>query len=487
MKLSYKASPNVRSAQSTSGIMKDLTLCLAAVSVFAIVWYGTSYGAAYGLRVLGMLVSAVVTALACDAVWFKVSKQDVKHSIASSYSWVTAMILVLISPIKASYFAIIVCTAIAVIFGKLVFGGFGQNIFNPAAFGEAVLMTNFASTYSTDFTTSATPAATAKSFSWLLSSGDFASVPSFGELLLGNYPSAIGSTCAVLILLCFVYLLMRKDIDWQAPVFYVLTIFVETLLIALFQGASASTALFHVLAGGVMFGAVFMLTDPVTSPVTIPGRIVFAVGAGTITTILRMRSNLPDGVLFSILLMNALVPAIDMAFDGNQIKDAAKFKKNVVLFSCLFLVIGVAVGATVSNTEAETSSSSASSSTTSSETASSDTTGSGSGETLGEGDYSSASPSAVDNGDGTYSVSAQGFAGELTGTITVEDGAIVSFTDLDGPDNGDGIGDDFFAEGGLDMFIGATLDSSIDSVSGATFTSTAVKGMAQAALEAAGN
>lgn len=478
MKLSYKASPNYRSSQSTSSIMRDLTLCLLAVTVFAAVWYFNAYGSAYGLRVIGLTCTAVVTSLVVDGLWFKAMKQDVKASILTNYSWVTALILVLISPVRTSYFAMIVCTAIAIIFGKMVFGGFGQNIFNPAAFGEALLMTNFASTQSADFVTGATPTVTANSYGWLMTAEDLGSLPTIGALFTGNYASTIGSTCAILLILCFVFLVMRKDIDWQTSVVYVVTILVEGTLIGLMRGASASLGLIQVLTGGVLFGAVFMMTDPVTSPVTLPGRVVFAAGAASLTLLFRLRSNLADGVLFSILLMNALTPAIDKLFDGNQIRDAKKFAKKVWASLGILLAVMLVIGLTVEHKDPSAAVSGSSSSSSSASSAAES-------EVLGDADYSSANPTAADNGDGTYAVTAKGFAGELSATIGVENGAITSFTDLSGSDNGDGIGDDFFTDGYLDKYQGVTLDSSVDSVSGATFTSKAVNGMAQAALRAA--
>lgn len=481
--LTYQPSPNYRTTQSTTSIMNDLTLCLLAVVVFATAWYSTTMGAAYGLRVVGLTATAVVTALVCDALWATCTKQDIKTFILSNYSWVTALILVLISQLRVSYYAVAVCTAIAVIFGKHVFGGFGQNIFNPAAFGQAVLMSNFAATYSEDFATGATPTTVAKGFGWLLRSADYSRLPGIGDMILGNYASTIGSTCAILLLLCFIYLLIRKDIDWQMPVVYVATIFIEILVIALIAGVSAQLAIFNILAGGVLFGAVFMITDPVTSPVTIPGRMLFAAGAATLTVILRLKSNLPDGVLYSILLMNALVPAIDKIFDGNQIKDSRKFSRRLWIPILCLLSVAFGIGALSANekkVEEEEAAAKAETAASSEASASS-----APAMTLGTADFSKAQATAVANGDGSYAVEAKGFAGTLTATITVQDGKIESFTELSGKDDGDGVGDSFFEEGGLDAFKGATLDSSVDEVSGATLTSRAVNGMAQAALKAA--
>lgn len=482
MKLIYKPSPNYRSGQSTSSTMKDLTLCLLAVVVFATAWYSTVMGAAYGLRVIGLTLTAIMTALICDALWAKCTKQDVKSFILSNYSWVTALILVLISQLRVSYYAMVICTAIAIIFGKHVFGGFGQNIFNPAAFGEAVLMSNFAATYSEDFATGATPTMAAKSLGWLMKAEAYDQLPTLGKMLLGNYASTIGSTCAVLLLLCFIYLLIQKDIDWQTPVVYVATVFIETMLIALITGVSLRLPVFHVLAGGVLFGAVFMVTDPVTSPVTIPGRIVFALGAATLTVILRLKSNLPDGVLYSILLMNALVPAIDKIFDGNQIKEHKKMGRKVFISSVCLMLIAIGTGVLSANEKKVKEAEEEAAAKAEVNPKASDASAS---QTLGECDYSKTQATAVDNGDGSYAVEAKGFAGTLTATIKVKDGKIESFTDLAGKDDGDGVGDSFFKEGGLDSFIGVSLTSPVDELSGATFTSQAVNGMAQAALQAA--
>ena len=351
MKLIYRPSPNYRSPQSTSGIMKDLTYCLIAVTVFSSLYYTMAFGPNLGLRVVLMMITSVVSALATEAIWCKVTKQEVIKGVLTSYGWVTAMILTLMSSIKVSYYALAVSTVVALVFGKLVFGGFGQNIFNPAAFGEAILMNTFAGSNRTDILTSATPAAAIKSYGWMPTGDTFSTMMTskgfggLGQMFVGWYPSAIGSTSALLILLCLVYLVYRKDIDWQASVFYIGTVFVLSLVIGLLHGQGIWYPIFQVLAGGVLFGGVFMLTDPVTSPVTILGRIIFAVGAACFTLIFRLRSNMPDGVLYSILLMNMLTPAIDKMLEGSQIKDIAKLKKRAIIAIACMALITIGVGA----------------------------------------------------------------------------------------------------------------------------------------------
>lgn len=483
MKLNFEPAPHYRSPQSTTSIMKDLTLCLCAVTVYAVIYYAQVYGASYAVRVIEMMVAAVLAACCTEAVYFRLRRQDIKTGIATSYPWVTAMILVLISSIDNSVYAIIASTVIAIVFGKLVFGGFGQNIFNPAAFGEAILMNSFASAKSADFATGATPTTAIKSYGWLLTNEEW---PDFieqygglGKMFLGQYPSTIGSTCALLILLCGIFLIIRKDIDWQAPVFYIGTIFVLSLIIGAMHGAGAWYAVYQVLAGGVVFGGIFMLTDPVTSPVTIPGRVVFGIGAACFTLIFRLRSNMADGVLYSILLMNMLTPAIDMMMDGNQIKNAKKISRNVTVWSVCFIIIALLIGGFAQEEQPDTSSDSSSS-------------GSAAALALSD-DYSDYEAACEAVGDSTYSCTAKGF-GLITGmegdykknrvTITVADGAVESIT-LDNFGDTAGIGDQAVTDENLANYVGLTLDDSVDAVSGATYTSKSITAMVQAALEAA--
>ncbi|MCH3960942.1 MAG: RnfABCDGE type electron transport complex subunit D [Solobacterium sp.] len=347
MKISYRPSPNYRSEQSTTGIMWDVTFCLLAVLLFSIVWYSVSYGAMYGLRVFLMALFAVIAAEATEVIWFKATGKDWKE-IFHSYGWVTALILVLITRLEVSYYAVIVATIVAIIFGKMVFGGFGQNIFNPAAFGEALIMNSFSASVASDISTGATPVTTIKSAGWIMDSSAFSAFLSqFGGLksfFLGNYASVIGGSCALLLILCFLYLLWKKDIDWHLSVSYVVTIFVISGIVGLMKGAGFEYGLFNVISGGVLFGAVFMMTDPVSTPVTIGGRVVFGICTACLTLVIRWRSNLPDGVLFSILLMNMLTPAIDKAFSGNQIKNASAFMKRAVIISVIAIATAFFVG-----------------------------------------------------------------------------------------------------------------------------------------------
>ena len=500
MKFTFNPSPNYRNEKSTPGIMRDLGLCLLAVLLYGVIYYSAAYGARYGLRVILLACDAVVAALATDAVFFKIRKsEDIIKDMKSSFSIITALILVLISRIDTSYFAMAVCTILAVFFGKLVFGGFGQNIFNPAAFGAALIMGNFASSYNTDFATGATPTQAASSLGWMIPKGNFASFISqyggLGKMFLGQYPSTIGSTCAILILLCCAFLIRRRDIDWQTPVFYIGTVFVEALCIGLMHGAGLEYAVFSVLAGGVIFGGVFMATDPVTTPVTIPGRILWTVGAASLTLIIRDKANFSDGVLFAILLMNMLTPAIDKLFDGNQIKDAAKFRNTVLIGSAAFFILTMIVGTQVKPKAAAASG-------TAPETPSA--ASSGASVNFGEAlpmsyNFNANKASCVldgeENGILRYACTAKGFGlvtnadGDysMNEAMVMVDKAAGKVTSIDMVSFGDtaGVGDAATGDGALAQFEGKGLDDEVNLVTGATFTTRSVASMAQAALKAA--
>ena len=213
---------------------------------------------------------------------------------------------VLMTPISIRPFALIVSTFLCILFGKLLFGGFGNNIFNPAAVGRAIIFATFMGA-TTDVVTTATPTTTiATEFNWLVLDSDLITemmdaIGGLGTLFTGWYPGALGETSALLILILGVILAIRKVIDWRIPTIYLGSIFVLTAAIALFRGVGSYGnlpgfiwyPLVHVLTGGVVFGAVFMLTDPVTSPTSAQGKTIFALGAAIITVLIRIKANLP--------------------------------------------------------------------------------------------------------------------------------------------------------------------------------------------------
>jgi electron transport complex protein RnfD len=330
MKFTFRVSPNQRAKQSTQGIMRELTLGLLVVYLFSLAFYYVEYDMSYVTHALLLMATAVGTSLVVEVLWCLFLKKDIKKHMQSSFPWVTSIILALIVPISMTYYALAIGTIFAILIGKLLFGGFGQNIFNPAAVGRTVMLTAFAGSVAADLSTSATPISAIASRGWLITDAALASefLDGFGglsNLLLGWYPGALGETSALLILVVGAVLAIRGVLDWRIPVFYLGTIFALGGIIALVNGVGIWYPVYHVVAGGAAFGAVFMLTDPVTNPTSTTGRIIFAIGAAILTVLIRVQANLPGGVVYSIMLMNILTPTIERLTDGYPFEKAKKY------------------------------------------------------------------------------------------------------------------------------------------------------------------
>lgn len=352
MKFNFHVSPNIKGKQSTQGIMRDLTIGLLVVFACTCIYYGTAYGMRYMLQAILLLACSLITTFVCEAIFAKSTKQPLKPFLAHSFGWVTSIILTLMCPITITPYALIVATVFAIVVGRLLFGGFGQNIFNPAAVGRAVVFAAFAGA-ATDLVTAATPTATiANTYHWLPATPEvldkfLETFGGFDSLFMGTYAGAMGETFTIVILLVGIVLAVRHVIDWRVPVVYLGAIAIMTAIIALMCGLESYHGVpaliwypaLHLATGGVVFGAVFMLTDPVTNPTSASGRVIFALGAAILTVLLRMKANLPEGCLYSILLMNMFTPMIETAFDGNQLKI---MKKVYITFAC-FCVLALGV------------------------------------------------------------------------------------------------------------------------------------------------
>lgn len=352
MKFQFHVSPNLQSNASTQKIMRDLTLALLVVYGCSLIYYFVNFGANYGLQAILLMACSLITTFVCEFIFAKVKKEDVKEFITHSFGWVTAIILVLMCPISITPYAIIIATIFAIAIGRLCFGGFGNNIYNPAGVGRAVIFASFSGA-ATSLVTQATPTGIlAGTFRWLPGSADALGsfleyVGGFWGLLVGSYPGAMGETFSLVILLCGIFLIVRNVIDWRMPVFYLGTIAFIAFVIALATGIDSYKGVpawiwypvLHLLTGGVIFGAVFMLTDPVTIPTVPAGRIFFAIMAGVITMLIRMKGNLPEGCLYSILIMNTFTPMIQQALDEPQLK---QLKKAYIMTACaLVCALGI--------------------------------------------------------------------------------------------------------------------------------------------------
>ena len=458
MKYVFNASPNYRDTKiSTDTIMRDLTIGLLVVFAFGLYNQYVTYGMDNVMHSLMMMGAAIVSVLVTEAIWALCLKKDLKNTLLHSYGWVTAIIFVLMCQSNLPIYVVVVCSVLAILFGKLLFGGFGHNIFNPAAVARAFVFASFAGKTVVDVVSKSTPTGTLANAGWLATSAEnfnefLTSFGGIGNMALGLYPGAIGETSALVIILVGLFLVVRRVIDWRVPVTYIVTLFVLALGLGLMQGQPLTYALYHVLTGGAMFGAVFMLTDPVTSPTSAGGRIFFAMGAAIVTFVIRIGASLPEGVLYSILIMNMLTPLIENLFDGVQIDDKKKNIRNNAILAVVGLVLMASMNALAAPVET----------------------------TFGE--TGAFTVSLKDVADGSYTGKGQGMGGDVTVSFDVK--GVTSLT-IDASKETPGLGDT--AAQTITDTVLASGDISFDTVVGATITSKAIQTGFETAIGGNGN
>ena len=307
-KLIVAPAPHVQTSQSTARIMRDVVIALMPALVVSTVVFGADV-----LRVTALSVAA------CVAFEYLIQKFLVRGAVTVT-NWsaaVTGVLLAFNLPASIPWWIVVIGAFVAIAIAKMTFGGLGKNPFNPALVGRVFLLIAYPVQMTTfpmpvngafDALSGATPLAAVKH-------GAAADVLGVQELLLGNMPGSMGEVAALALLCGFVYLLWRRVITWQIPVTVLVTMALFAFVVALCSGESGAALwqlpLFHVLAGGAILGAVFMATDYSTSPMTVRGGVIFAVGIGAITMCLRLGGAYPEGMSFAILIMNACVPLIN--------------------------------------------------------------------------------------------------------------------------------------------------------------------------------
>ncbi len=298
-------SPHLSSAGvTTQQMMRDVLIALApalAVAVFEFRWYAVLQ---VGLCVL--------TSLAAE--WLFSRMRGRPATLRDLSAAVTGLILGLSFPWSAPWYVAVIASLVAIGLGKAVFGGLGQNLFNPAMVGRAFVMISFpgalgAAAYeaavasgAVDVVTRATPLTLAKQLGQ--STG-------LWPLLAGTVNGSLGETSALACILGGLYLCWRRVAPWQIPAGMILSVGVLGALAGFGGAAGLDGALHHVLAGAVLFGAFFIATDPVSSPLTPRGQLLFGIGAGVLVMLIRALSGYPEGVMFAVLLMNAVTPLIN--------------------------------------------------------------------------------------------------------------------------------------------------------------------------------
>ena len=296
-KLHISAAPHINSGASTSSIMRDVAIAMLPASVAAIVLFG--------LPALWIILVCVGTAVLSEFLFNLACKR--KQTIFDFSAVVTGLLLALNLSTKVPLWQCAIGSVFAIIVVKCLFGGLGKNIVNPAIAARVFMLLTFAAVagganpINAELTSSATPLE-------FLNLGSVDGAPSLMQLFLGNHGGTIGETCAVALLVGYAYLVARKVIKWYVPFAFVATVFVCYLLMSKFD---VVYALSHVLAGGLLLGAIFMATDYVTTPVNNLGRIVFCIGCGLLTFLIRQFGAFPEGVSISILFMNLLAPIIE--------------------------------------------------------------------------------------------------------------------------------------------------------------------------------
>ena len=292
--------------------MRDVLIALSPAAIAAVIFFG-----------LGALLNIVLCVGACVASEFIFNVIVKKKQTVSDLSAaVTGLLLALNLSTGANAWHCIVGSVFAIVVVKCLFGGIGCNFANPAISARIFLMLSFASigggvatNFQTDLTAGATPLAAIKE-------GNTDILPSLLDMLIGNRGGAIGETCAIALILGGIYLVVRKVISWHTPVIFIGTVFIISLIVK----QDLSLAAYEVLGGGLLIGAIFMATDYSTTPINKLGKMVFALGCGLITVLIRFLGSYPEGVSFAILLMNILSPYIEKLCEGRPL--GKEVKKN---------------------------------------------------------------------------------------------------------------------------------------------------------------
>ena len=290
------AGPHIHSADNARRIMLDVIIALLPAAVAGVILFGP--------RAAIVILTCVVSAVLSEYLFNLAARKE--QTVGDLSAVVTGLLLALNLSTNVPLWQCVLGSVFAIVVVKCAFGGIGHNFANPAITARVFLLMAFTSTVAggaaprfADAVSSATPLN--------LIGTEGAVLPSLGDMFLGLRGGAIGETCILALLIGFVYLLVRGVIRWQTPVIFIGTVFVCYLIAT----GSFSVALYEVLAGGLVLGAVFMATDYSTTPITAEGRMLFALGCGLLTFVIRRFCSLPEGVSYSILCMNVLAPWLE--------------------------------------------------------------------------------------------------------------------------------------------------------------------------------
>jgi len=447
--------PFIKDKNTTEKMMTHLLVALTPIIIFAfikngVIPYKKGYTTITGLfyPLIFILISTISTYL-FETIFKLIKEKDIKKALKNTYSIFPGLFLGLILPINTPIIVLILGSFVSSVIAKMIFGGFGKNIFNPALIGYLVITTIFASMISTnggylnpyelDTITTSTPLTNAQIISGI---GDYDTlIKPYGRLsniFIGNIPGAIGETSALLCLLAFIYLTYFKVIKWKIPVTYILTVFAITYVIGGSNNLEIWYPLFQVFSGGLMFGAVFMATDPVTSPVTPIGQTLYGIFLGILTVIFRFLTPFPEGVMTSILTMNMFVIILD------KIGALARFNFKITLIPFIIawiLIIGLSFGISMKYNKTE------------------------------EDPNFNILSKNIEGTKTTYIVTQKGYSSTLKAQIIIENNKVQEFKILEQNDS-------FYSKIEEEKYLEKLKENKeIDTITGATVTSTALKTM----------
>lgn len=318
MKLLISPSPHLHNNDSIEKNMYGVLIALIPAFICSVLFFG-----------MGAVIVTLTSVVACLIFEYLIQKFLLKcqPSVFDGSAIITGVLLAFNVPSNLPVWIVIIGALVAIGIGKMSFGGLGRNIFNPALVGRVFLLISFpvqmttwpkplglASSY-VDAETGATPLAILKealksgqSVTEVMSSGNIAG---YREMFLGNMGGSLGEVAAIALLVGFVYMLFRKIITWHIPVTIFATVFVFSGILYLCNPEHFVSPVFHLLSGGMMLGAIFMATDYVTSPMAVKGMVIYGIGIGIITVIVRVFGAYPEGMSFAILIMNGFTPLIN--------------------------------------------------------------------------------------------------------------------------------------------------------------------------------
>lgn len=311
------SSPHLKSGESTQKIMRDVIIALLPAAICAVIYFK--------IQAAMLILVTVVSCVAAEYVWCRLTKKE--NTIGDLSAVVTGILLAFNLPPAMPLWMAAIGGVFAIIIVKQLFGGLGHNFVNPALAARAFLMASWPGQMTGwqkpgwDAISTATPLE-------ILSRGSAAAepLPKLWDMFIGNIGGCIGETSVLALLIGAGYLFVRRVISPELPFVYIGTVGFMTWMLGGSEGLFTGNFIYNIFAGGLMLGAFFMATDYVTSPVTFKGRIIMGIGCGLLTSVIRLYGGYPEGVSYSILLMNLVVPIIDRymiprSFGGGAMKN----------------------------------------------------------------------------------------------------------------------------------------------------------------------